>query len=76
MTKNLKDSFKLYRNIIQLDNIKDTEKIILSYYFFISNNHKFHTNLKIGEMASLLSMDNKTFSTGRKNLIHGLHWSG
>lgn len=69
MSKILKNSFKLYRNIIQLENLKDTEKIILSYYFFISNNHKFHTNLKIWEMASLLSMDDKTFSTGRKNLI-------
>lgn len=68
-TNKLKDSFKLYKTIIQLDNLKDTEKIILSYYFFISNNHKFYSNLKIGEMANLLSMNNKTFSTNRKYLI-------
>lgn len=61
--------FKLYKSIVQLEEISIYQKIILSYYTWISNNKKFESKLSYNKLSIKLGMSRNIVSYNIKILI-------
>jgi len=60
--KKLKDNFKYYSSISQLD-LSIYKKITLSYLHFVDNHHKHSTDLRINKLSRLLGISSSTMGT-------------
>jgi len=68
MTKLKKQTFKLYKDIVQLKELSSTEKIIYSYIQFTTST-EFTCKLSIRALALKLGMTNYSIQEGLKKLI-------